>query len=92
MTELEICQIQFRICYLLYTLGGYPKLRSLLKLLKIVEVWTSAGERSNIGVQNFTANFFMEEEHHEIAVEVLERLLERRATTTTSDLLLNSIH
>lgn len=76
MTELEICQTHFRICWLVLHLRHPSRLRDLLKILETFEAWTGASGKSSVNIKIITANCFLEEGQHQTAVGLLERLVE----------------
>ncbi|KAF6241314.1 hypothetical protein HO173_000024 [Letharia columbiana] len=76
MTELEICQTHFRICWLVLHLLHTSRLRDLLKILETFEAWTGASGESSLQIKLLTANCFLEEGQHQTAVGLLERLVE----------------
>ncbi|KAF6223218.1 hypothetical protein HO133_000060 [Letharia lupina] len=76
MTELEICQTHFRICWLVLHLLHTSRLRDLLKILETFEAWTGASGESSLQIKLLTANCFLQEGQHQTAVGLLERLVE----------------
>lgn len=75
MTDLEICQTHYHICYLVFCLNDISKFRSLLDMLETFEVWVGARAKSGLRVQALTASCLIEEGRSYEAVEVLERLM-----------------
>lgn len=76
MTELEICQTHYTICWLVLQLRDTSRLRDLLKILETFEAWTGANGKSSVYIKILTANCFLEEGQHQTAVGLLERLVE----------------
>lgn len=75
MMELETCQTQSNICYLIFHVHAAPKLRFLLQILQTFEAWTGASGESRLHVQTLTARCLMGEGEHGKAVELLEQLV-----------------
>lgn len=76
MTELEICQTHYKICFLVLHLEDVPKLRLVLLILEKFRAWTGASGKSRIAVQTLTAICCTEEGQHEKSIELLLRLVE----------------
>ena len=76
MTELEICQTHYRICWFVHDLEDTSKLRSLIRMLETFQTWTGASGESGLQVKTLTASCLMKEGQHEEAIELLERLVE----------------
>ena len=76
MTELEICQTHYRICWLFSNLQDFPKLRFLHDVLEKFEVWAGARGRSGLKVQQLAAICLIEEGQPHEAVTLLERHLD----------------
>lgn len=74
MTEVEICQTQYSICYLLHDLRDYSKLRFLLQILEGFQAWTGSVGEISLRVQELTAKCLIEERQYQKAIELLEQL------------------
>ena len=75
MTELEICQTHYRICYLFAYMNNIFKLRFLLDMLGNYKIWADARRTPGSIVQSLAATYLIKEGQPHEAVKLLERLL-----------------
>ena len=76
MTETEICQTHFRICWLFSNLHDYPKLRHLLGVLEKFEAWAGARGYSGLPMQLLAAICLIEEGQPHEAILLLQRYVD----------------